>query len=119
MSESALQLLFGEVIRTRRTTQGLSQEELADQAGLHRTYIGLVERGKRMPSIEMVRRLALALSTTMTALVSLLEKRIREQKPVLLSQELPLPFHRIRKEKSKRTPRRGADRTDGSVDNAK
>jgi len=102
MSEATLQQLFGDVIRDRRDKQKLSQEELADQAGLHRTYIGLVERGKRMPSIEMVRRLALALNTTMTTLISNLEKGIRKQKPELLEQKIPLPFHRVRKERRPR-----------------
>jgi transcriptional regulator with XRE-family HTH domain len=51
----------------------LSQEALADKAGLHRTYISLLERGQRMPSIEVVRQLATALGTTMASLMGELE----------------------------------------------
>lgn len=99
-----LQQLFGDVIRAHRAKAGLSQEDLADEAGLHRTYIGLVERGQRMPSIEMVRRLALALDTSMTLLMTALEKEIRARQPDLLTQQRPLPFNRILKERRRRRP---------------
>lgn len=71
-----LQQIFGEMVRRRRNAAGLSQEALAAKAGLHRTYIGLLERGLRVPSIEVVRRLAEALDTTMTALIAELEGRL-------------------------------------------
>jgi transcriptional regulator with XRE-family HTH domain len=70
-----LQQAFGKVVRRRRQKAELSQEALADKAGLHRNYVGLLERGLRMPSIEVVRRLALALETTMSLLVRDLERR--------------------------------------------
>ena len=69
-----LQTVFGSLVRRRRQKAGLSQEALADQAGLHRNYIGLLERGLRLPSIEVVRRLALGLDTTMTSIVQELER---------------------------------------------
>lgn len=72
---ATLQHKFGQVVRRRRQEAGLSQEALADKAGLHRTYIGLLERGLRMPSIEVVRKLAKGLDTTMTDLVAELETR--------------------------------------------
>jgi transcriptional regulator with XRE-family HTH domain len=71
-----LQQQFGNVIRRRREASGLSQEALADKAGLHRTYISLLERGRRVPSIKIVQQLAAALETTMAALIGELERQI-------------------------------------------
>ena len=65
---------FGKVIRRRREAAGLSQEDLAEEAGLHRTYISLLERGLRTPTIEVVRQLAEALDTTMASLMGEVEK---------------------------------------------
>ncbi|MFO0964620.1 MAG: helix-turn-helix transcriptional regulator [Gemmataceae bacterium] len=69
-----LQILFGKVVRARRESVGLSQEALADAAKLHRTYISLLERGLRMPSIGVVQLLAKAMKTTMTSLIQELER---------------------------------------------
>ena len=52
---------FGKHLRSLRTKAGLSQEELADRAGIHVTYLSGVERGLRNPSIRNVRRLAQAM----------------------------------------------------------
>src|SRR4051794_7251415 len=48
---------FGEIIRQRREKASLSQEALAHKASLHRTYISLLELGKRTPSILVVKQL--------------------------------------------------------------
>lgn len=42
---------LGDQIRAARLQAGLSQEQLADQAGVHRTYVGSVERGERNISV--------------------------------------------------------------------
>ena len=66
---------FGRIVRRRRQHAGVSQEALADRAGLHRTYISLLERGLRNPSLTVVSKLARALGTSMTSLVAELEGR--------------------------------------------
>ncbi len=52
---------FGNHLRSLRKEAGLSQEEVADRAGIHVTYLSGVERGLRNPSVRNVRRLAQAL----------------------------------------------------------
>jgi transcriptional regulator with XRE-family HTH domain len=52
---------FGIVVRRRRTAAGLSQEGLADLCGLHRTYIGSIERGEKTVTIATAGRVAEAL----------------------------------------------------------
>ena len=54
-------LLFGENIKKVREKKGLSQEELANIAGFDRTYISLIERGKRNLSLINICRFAKAL----------------------------------------------------------
>jgi transcriptional regulator with XRE-family HTH domain len=56
--------ILAENVRRRRAAAGLSQENLALEAGLDRTYISQVERGKRNVTIEVLARLAAALDTT-------------------------------------------------------
>ncbi len=53
--------VFASRLRQIRQAKCLSQEELADRAGLHRTYVGSVERGERNISIDNIERLANAL----------------------------------------------------------
>ena len=54
--------IFARKLKELRAKKGLSQEELADIAGLHRTYVGSVERGERNISIDNMERLASALN---------------------------------------------------------
>ncbi|WP_280527804.1 helix-turn-helix domain-containing protein [Actinomyces bowdenii] len=54
---------FGRRVRARREQLGLSQEALAERAGLHWTYVGQVERGRRNLSLHNLLRLAQALDT--------------------------------------------------------
>ena len=52
---------FGEKVRALRLKRGLSQEALAHAAGLHRTHISLIERGRRSVRLETIEALAQAL----------------------------------------------------------
>lgn len=56
-------------VREKRLAKGFSQEDLADLCGLHRTYVGSVERGERNISIDNMERLALALEVPLERLV--------------------------------------------------
>ena len=53
---------FGEKIRELRRAKGLSQEELAFRAGVHRNYLGGIERGERNPALENIAAIAKALA---------------------------------------------------------
>jgi len=61
---------FGTAIRTQRKQLGISQEELAGRAGLHRTYVADIERGARNLSLANIEKLAKALGTSIPALFS-------------------------------------------------
>ena len=53
---------YGQAVRKVRLEQGISQEELADRCGLHRTYISDVELGKRNISLENIELIAISLN---------------------------------------------------------
>src|SRR5258705_3918740 len=61
---------FGTAVRSRRKRMGISQEELAGRAGLHRTYVADIERGARNLSLANIEKLAKALETTIPILFS-------------------------------------------------
>lgn len=56
--EGELQRVVGRNLRTYRVARGLSQEQFADVLGVHRTYMGGVERGERNLTLRSVERLA-------------------------------------------------------------
>lgn len=60
---------FGEKIRELRHAKDMSQEELAAHAGVHRTYIGMVERGEKNVTLVTLLRLAAALDVPPAELV--------------------------------------------------
>jgi transcriptional regulator with XRE-family HTH domain len=61
MNDKKVRQKFGKRLREIRKTKGFSQESLGDEAGLHRTYIGSIERGEQNISLENIHKLAKAL----------------------------------------------------------
>lgn len=53
---------FGKRVRAQRATLRLSQEELASRAGVHRTYIGMIERAEKNITLENIEKVAKALN---------------------------------------------------------
>lgn len=64
MSKTTLQK-FGDKVREERHKLGLSQEELASRAGVHRTYIGMIERAEKNITLENIEKIASALNITL------------------------------------------------------
>jgi transcriptional regulator with XRE-family HTH domain len=58
--QASARQLFAINLRNARRNQGMSQETLAELAGLHRTYVGAIERGERNVSVDNMERLATA-----------------------------------------------------------
>ncbi len=61
MSKTILEK-FGKQVRKERHQKGLSQEELAARAGVHRTYIGMIERAEKNITLENIEKVTKALS---------------------------------------------------------
>jgi XRE family transcriptional regulator, regulator of sulfur utilization len=61
--------MIGQELRKARKRAGFTQEELAQKAMLHPTYIGLLERNKRSPSLEVFLRLCVAMNISPGALL--------------------------------------------------
>jgi transcriptional regulator with XRE-family HTH domain len=59
---------FGLRVRRLRKDRGLSQEKLAFDAGIHRTYLGSIERGERNPTLKNITRIARALGVSLAEL---------------------------------------------------
>ena len=74
VNQSALQH-FGARVRAERERLGMSQEELAHLAGLHRTYLGGVERGERNLGLLNVVRIAKALRLPASTLLADVDRR--------------------------------------------
>jgi len=57
---------FGKKVREERAKLGLSQEELAARAGVHRTYIGMIERAEKNITLENIEKITKALKISIT-----------------------------------------------------
>jgi transcriptional regulator with XRE-family HTH domain len=60
---------FGNVVRRHREEKGLSQENLADQAGIHRTYVSSIERGKVRLGLDIAKQVADGLGVPLHKLI--------------------------------------------------
>jgi transcriptional regulator with XRE-family HTH domain len=60
---------FGKNVRLERTKKALSQEELADLAGVHRTYIGMIERAEKNITLENIEKIAKGLNIPISKLL--------------------------------------------------
>lgn len=70
MPKRDFQHVFGEVVRAARQNAGHSQESFAALTGLHRTYIGAVERGEQNVSLRNLCRIAESLGTSLSGLIA-------------------------------------------------
>jgi transcriptional regulator with XRE-family HTH domain len=74
-----LLVTFGTVVRRQRQLLGISQEELAGRVGVHRTYMGDIERGRRNVALLNLDRIARALETDLAGLMADVEATLRKQ----------------------------------------
>jgi transcriptional regulator with XRE-family HTH domain len=75
MHQSDFTKRFGENLRRIRDAKGMTQEQLADSAGLHRTHISLIERNQRSVRLETLERLAIALGVQPHEIVPTLHRK--------------------------------------------
>ena len=76
MDEQRVKDAFGKELRNARKAVGVSQEKLALQVGLDRTYISMLERGLRQPSLTTIFLLAPALGLSSVDLVAKVQERM-------------------------------------------
>lgn len=62
MNKKTILLLFGKNVQKYRISQGLSQEKLVELAGVHRTYIGMIERTEKNITLCNIEKIAKALN---------------------------------------------------------
>ena len=67
--------VLGSHIRELRSKEGFSQESFADHCGLHRTYMGAIERGERNLTLQTLLTVSKGLGLTLSRLLSNLEKK--------------------------------------------
>jgi transcriptional regulator with XRE-family HTH domain len=70
----SLKVRFGKILKAQREEKGFTQEGLATDCGLDRTYISLLERGLRQPTLQTLFKIAEVLKVTPSSIVKELEK---------------------------------------------
>lgn len=68
---------FAEALKELREQQGISQEALAAKSDLDRTYISLLERGQRQPTLKSIAKLVKALETSLTEFTRQIERKLK------------------------------------------
>lgn len=71
---ASLKAKFGRAVRKLRDEAGYSQESFADAIGVHRTYMGTLERGKGNPTLEMTGKIARGLRVSLSTLFEAVER---------------------------------------------
>ena len=75
-SPAGVEISFGQILRKLRESAALSQEQLAFRSGHHRTYISLLERGLRSPSLQAIVKISAALEISPDEIVRLSVQRL-------------------------------------------
>ena len=70
---------FGKVLRQARKERGLSQEDLGFESGYHRTYVGLLERGLKSPSLQTIFNLSRVLNLSPSELLDRVDHALRRK----------------------------------------
>jgi transcriptional regulator with XRE-family HTH domain len=73
-------LIIGNLIREIRKSKSISQEQLSERSGLDRSFISMLERGKKNPTLSTLIKLCKALDVSLTELIS--EFEVRQNKEV-------------------------------------
>jgi transcriptional regulator with XRE-family HTH domain len=71
---ASLKVRFGRAVRKLRTEADYSQESFADAIGVHRTYMGTLERGRGNPSLDIIAKIARGLGIGLAELFQAVEK---------------------------------------------
>lgn len=71
---ASLKVRFGRAVRSLRERADYSQESFADAIGVHRTYMGTLERGQGNPSLDIIARIARGLGISLAKLFEAVEK---------------------------------------------
>ena len=75
--KSKIAVAFGKVLRDLRTISGKTQEELALDCGLDRSFISMLERGYRQPTLQTILTLAIQLDVEASYIVESVQKRLK------------------------------------------
>nr|WP_238985020.1 helix-turn-helix transcriptional regulator [Candidatus Glomeribacter gigasporarum] len=78
MNTRKLAIAFGSVLRELRLRRKLTQEKLASECGLDRSYISLLELGRQLPSLKTMLALSHGLRISLTHLASWVEEKLKE-----------------------------------------